>query len=205
MFDEECDESLETPEDGSVNDDRAVFSVILTDVLELKALGKLVVQLDRCTLPVSPDGVHDVEVDLRTVKVSLSLGNAVGLSRAFQGLLELVLGLVPCLGGAQEGLWSCREFDRKLKLEICIDLLHESKQAFYFVADLIWRDETVGIILAELPCTREAGKNPGGFVAMEHALVVIANRQISIAAYLAGKYEHVPWAVHGLQAVGLAL
>ena len=104
VLDEEGDEPLEAPEDRPVNDDWAVFGVVGADVLELKPLRQLVVELDRGALPVAADGVDDVKVDLGAVEVALALGDDIGLAGRVERLPELGLGLVPGLGLAQERL-----------------------------------------------------------------------------------------------------
>ena len=56
------------PEDGAVNHDRPMLGVVLADVRELEALRLRVIELDGAELPRPPDGVGDLELDLRPVE-----------------------------------------------------------------------------------------------------------------------------------------
>ncbi len=48
--------------------DRPVLLAILSDIVEIKSLWQLEIQLDRAALPRSADGILDMEVQLRSVK-----------------------------------------------------------------------------------------------------------------------------------------
>ena len=65
VLDQDGDEPLEAAENGAVNHHRPVLGVVGADVLQVEALRRDVVQLDRGALPLPADRVGDVEVDLR--------------------------------------------------------------------------------------------------------------------------------------------
>src|SRR3989442_4938627 len=70
-------------------------AVVGACVLEPEALGELEVELDRRALPLAPDGVVELDVDLRTVKRAAAVVDAVGGPAPPQRVFERALGLVP--------------------------------------------------------------------------------------------------------------
>ena len=81
-----------------------------------------------------------------------------------------------------------------------VDPLHEPQQPLHLVPDLILSHEAVRIVLRELPHARKARQHTGRFVPVKRRLLVEPQRQVAIAAALAGEHQHVPGAVHGLHA-----
>ena len=69
MLDEDADEPLERPVDRAVDRDRPLGLALLVDVVEVEPLREHdEVGLDRRHLPLTPEGVVDVDVDLRGVE-----------------------------------------------------------------------------------------------------------------------------------------
>ena len=68
VLDQDGDEPLEGAAHGAVDDHRPVLRVVLADVAEVEPLRRGVVELDGAQLPLPPDRVGDVEVDLGTVE-----------------------------------------------------------------------------------------------------------------------------------------
>ena len=54
VFDQDRDEALERAADRAVDDDGAVFGVVLSDVIQIEALGRGVVELDRASCQARP-------------------------------------------------------------------------------------------------------------------------------------------------------
>src|SRR5438034_4117259 len=75
--------------------------VVLARVLESEALGLLEIELDRRPLPLAPDGVVELDVDLRSVERASALVDAVGGAAVLERLLERAFRLVPRRVGAQ--------------------------------------------------------------------------------------------------------
>ncbi len=77
-------------------------------------------------------------------------------------------------------------------------------QPLDLLADLRLHDETVRVVLRELPDARQARQHARRLVAMQRCLLVEANRQIAVAAHFARIGEEVPGTVHRLHAHRLA-
>ena len=74
----------------------AMLGVVGADVLQVEALGHLVVELNRRALPFPADRVGDVEVDLRPVEVAAALVRPCrSRQRCSSAALQLRLGLSP--------------------------------------------------------------------------------------------------------------
>src|SRR5437870_2758744 len=88
MLDEERDEALEATVNRAVDDDWPMTLLVVRHVFEVEPLGKLVVELDRRTLPAPPNGVRNMDVDLRAVERGLArldlIGDVVRLERHAQ-------------------------------------------------------------------------------------------------------------------------
>jgi hypothetical protein len=52
---------------------RTMRGVVLANVCEIEALGRVVVELNRAELPRAADRVRDVEINFRTVKSTITL------------------------------------------------------------------------------------------------------------------------------------
>src|ERR1039458_1378987 len=68
MLDEQRKETLDRPEQRSVDHDRPVPGVVLTDVVHVESLRKLSVDLDSRHLPGPADRIARLDRDLRTVE-----------------------------------------------------------------------------------------------------------------------------------------
>src|SRR5436853_2356532 len=101
VLDQEADEPLQRAEDRAVDHDRSMRPVVLTRVLESEALGLLEIELDRGALPLSADGVVELDVDFRSVERPPALVDAVRGATVLERLLERALRLVPGRVGAQ--------------------------------------------------------------------------------------------------------
>ena len=72
-----------------------MLGVVFADVVQVEALGRRVVELDRAQLPGAAERVGDVEVDLRTVERAVALVERVGHARRFERAPERRLGAIP--------------------------------------------------------------------------------------------------------------
>src|SRR5207247_11245448 len=100
-LEEESAEALEGRLDRPVLLQRAVGPVGLPRVLEPEALGLLEVELDRRALPLPPDGIVELDVDLRSIERAASLVDAVRGAAVLERLLERALRLIPRRVGAE--------------------------------------------------------------------------------------------------------
>ena len=74
-----------------------------------------------------------------------------------------------------------------------------------FVGNLGLHHEAVRIVLAELAHACQPRQHARRFIPVERCLLVIPDRQVLVAADLAGVHQEVPRAVHGLEAHLLVL
>ncbi len=200
VLDQQGDEPLETAENRPVDDHGPVLGVVGPDVLQVEALGHLVVELDRRALPLATDGVDDIEVDLRPVERAVPFVHDIGLTDRVEGTPELAFRMVPLLDRAHELGRAGRELHLRLEPEIAIDALHEPEQALDFLADLRLHHEAVPVVLAELPDAGQPRQHARRFVPVQRRLLVKANRQVAIAANVARVDQEVAGAVHRLEA-----
>src|SRR2546422_9185873 len=109
MLDQEADDPLQRAENGAVDHHGAVRLVVRAGVLEPEPLGLLVVELDRGSLPFPPDGVVELDVDLRAVERAAALVEAVGDAAPLQRPLERPLRHLPSRVVTGLLVWAPRE------------------------------------------------------------------------------------------------
>src|SRR4051812_15976558 len=100
MLDENSDETFERTGHRAVNDYRTVRGVVLTDIGQLEAFRRCVVELNCAELPGAPDGVSDVEVDLRSIERAITSLECVALSRCFERGAQRTFSAIPHFIGA---------------------------------------------------------------------------------------------------------
>src|SRR6185369_12981663 len=84
VLDENRDEPLERSTHGAMDHDRTMRRVVLARVGEVEPLRIRVVELNRAELPRAPDGIRDVEVDLRPVECAVAFLKRVRPSRRLE-------------------------------------------------------------------------------------------------------------------------
>src|SRR5689334_16555251 len=95
MLDQYRDEPLETAEDRAVDDYHAVLGVVRADVFQVEPLGHHVIELNRRALPLSSNGIGDVEVDLRAVEGAVLRIQCVLEACALERGAQLRLRMIP--------------------------------------------------------------------------------------------------------------
>ena len=93
---EDADEALDRAEAHTVDHDRAMLLTVRADILEVKALGHLHIELDRAALPGTAEAVLQVEVDLRTVERAVALVDDIGLAELVERGDETVVATAHC-------------------------------------------------------------------------------------------------------------
>ena len=97
VLEKNCNESLKRSERCTVDHDRTMLLVVASDILELEALRKVVVDLDCTELPLSSDSVLYHEVEFRAVECSLTIFNYCIKSFFLSRLDDCSLCLCPIL------------------------------------------------------------------------------------------------------------
>ena len=162
-------------------------------VLELEALGQLVVELDRAELPRAPHEVLDLEVDLGRVEGALARvrreGDAVLLEHAAQRRLRRAsqVSAVPTAFAGRR-----RELDRHLvEAEHAVDLADATDHAHHLGLDLVLGAEDVGVVLAERAHARQAGDDAAPLVAVQAPELGEAQRQLAVRAQPGREHQAV--------------
>src|SRR5919199_4645948 len=73
VLDEYSEKALHATQQGAVHHVRAVGSTVLADVLHVEACRHVEVELDGGELPLAPECIFDLEVDLRAIESPAAL------------------------------------------------------------------------------------------------------------------------------------
>src|SRR5215204_3341997 len=202
VLDQHGAEALERAEDRSVDHHRSMPLVVLTDVLEPEPLREREVALHRRQLPQSADRVAEVEVHLRAVEGSLTLGLGPRETAPIQGSRECLGGALGHLGFEDRLTRQGRKVDHGLEeAERPEDLEREVEDVQDLVHQLVGRTEDVRVILGTTPDPQEAVQRPDTFVPVDGAELGQPHRQVAVRARFRLEDEHVERAVHGLDVV----
>ena len=176
----------------AVDHHRAVRLVVGADVVEVEALGELVVDLHGAELPLAADDVLDDEVDLRPVERGFAGLLGERHAERFGGVAAGVLGAVPLLaarrricrcrgraGRRARGSRSCRACSRTI--------FTSSRQPCTSAGDLFLGAEEVRVVLGEAADAGHAAELAGFFPAIDGAELGEAHGQVAVAALLAGE------------------
>src|SRR5260221_819099 len=174
VLEQERDEPLEAAEDSPMDHDRPVLGVVGADVHQVEVLRLLVIELDGGALPLPPDRIRDVEVDLRPVERAVLRVDVVGETGRVERRLQLLLRVVPRRDLAEELVRPGRELRREVEPEVAVDALDEPDEPRDFRSDLLLRDEAARIVLRELADAGQAREPAGGFVPAPGRLLAVA-------------------------------
>src|SRR4030095_3297209 len=120
MLDQQRNKPLEAAVDRPMNYDGTMLGVVSADVLEIEPRRNLVVELNRRALPFPPDGIHDVEVDLRAVECAITLVERVWLSHGVERALQFRFRMVPLLDRADVITRPARAVHLRLHPEVAV-------------------------------------------------------------------------------------
>src|SRR5437867_10349487 len=121
--------------------------VVLTRVLESKALRLLEIQLNRGALPLATDRVIELDVDLRSVERPPTLVDAVRGAAVLERLLERPLRLIPGRVRAQLLVGARRQVEPVGEPEgLPEDQFHDIEQLENLLLDLVLAQEDVGVV-----------------------------------------------------------
>ena len=95
VLNEYAHESLHGPEDRPVDHVRPVLPTIFGYIRQLEAAGEIEVKLDGGALPLSTDGVFDLDVDLRAIECPASAVDLVVDAHVLEGVAKCGGGSFP--------------------------------------------------------------------------------------------------------------
>mmetsp|Transcript_16868 Transcript_16868/g.41828 ORF Transcript_16868/g.41828 Transcript_16868/m.41828 type:complete len:320 (+) Transcript_16868:702-1661(+) len=175
-------------------------------VLEVEALGQVEVALDGRALPLAPDGVGDLDVDLRPVEGAAALVHLVVPPLALERLDQPGRCLLPDLIRADRLVGPGGQVDLVLgEAELAQDLLSQVEHARDLVRELLGQAEDVRVVLREAAHAEEAVQRARALVAVDGAQLGPPDRQVAVRGLLVLEDEHVEGAVHRLELVVGAL
>ena len=87
MLDQHSKETLDRSVERAVHHDRLLARAVFGHVLQAEARWQVEIELDGRELPQTPDGVDQLDVDLRTVEGGLAGNRLVGDLALFQNFL----------------------------------------------------------------------------------------------------------------------
>src|SRR2546425_797034 len=88
VFNQERYKPFKATHNRAMDDYRAMLDVISSDVFQIEVFRLRVIQLDRRALPVSSDGIRDVEINFRSVESAVLLIDGVLHLRAFEPFFQ---------------------------------------------------------------------------------------------------------------------
>src|SRR6266446_5320072 len=203
---EDRHEPLVGAEDRPVDHHRPLGLPVRVDVLALHALGQhRQVDLDRRELPLAPQRVLDVDVDLGPVEGPAALVEIVREAVGAQRLVEALLRQVPLLVRAELVGRPRGEAVRRLELERPVPLAHEVQEIRDLGLDLVRAAVDVRVVLGELAHADQARERARPLVAVAAAHLGVADRQVAVRAHSPAVDVRRLGTIHRLQAEGLFL
>ena len=193
---EDADEALDGAEADAVDHDRAVLLAVGADILEVKALGHLHVELDGTALPGAAEAVFQMEVDLRAVERAVALVDDIGLAELVERGDKAVGRDFPLLVRADMVLRHGGQLHMVLEAEERVHIVNELGHALDLVLDLIGRHEDVRIVLREAADAEQAVQRAGQLVAVHDAEFADTQRQVTVGVRLGLIDQHAAGAVH---------
>src|SRR3989304_3696710 len=197
MLDQDTEESLQRPEEGTVNHEGPMRPVIVPHIGDIETLRQVEVELDGRALPGPTEGILHLQVDLRPIEGTAPLLNLILESRTVSRQAQRLGCLVP------QG----RVPDRLLRSSCDTSLvLGEAKCAQEeqaeidgpgdFFHHLLGRAKDMRVVLSEPPNAQEAVKHPGTLEAMHRAKLGKAQREVPVTADLRLEHLDMEGAVH---------
>ena len=194
-------EALDRTENGTVEHHRAMPLVVGADVVELEALGEVEVGLDGAELPRAPEGILEVELDLRAVEGALPFRDGVGEPLLFHAGDERLLRLVPARVLTEPIVGAGGDHDADVvEVEVAIDLEDQLQEGDDLALGLLLGAEDVRVVLGEGAHPGEPLGHAAPLIAMEATEVGHAHRQIAVAPQGGAEEQAVARAVHRLDA-----
>ena len=182
--------------------DRALLRAVGRGVGQVEALGQVEVALDRAVLPLAPQGVLDLVVDLRPVEGAAPLVELEGQADRVGRLLERLGRAVPD-GVLADGLLrrARGQVGGVLEPEGLHEAVHEAADPRDLLRQLIGGAEDVGVVLGEAAHPQHPVHHARALVAIDRPELGPAQGQLAVAPAAVLVDQDVARAVHRLDAV----
>ena len=205
MLGEHADEALQRAKDSAVHHDGAMAFPILPDVYQFKAFRKSEIHLDGGKLPFTADGVGHLDVDFRTIEGPVALVDLIRLSFLLHGLDKRSRGALPGFVGTDAVFRPGGNEDAVFESEKIHQISGKVHHSDDLVLQLIQGADDMCVILGELADAQESVQRAGLFVAVDNPQLKQAHGQVTVAVQRFAVHQHVPHAVHGLDAMHVSL
>ena len=202
VLDQNAEEALQRSEQGPVDHVWPLFGSVPIDEGHVEALRLIEIELNRRQLPLPPDRVLDLQVDLGPVECSAAfidfIAEAFFLNRPPQRFGRIV----PTLGIPHRFFGAGREICRDIAEAEALEHVEREAQNFrYFLLHLIGSHEEVRIILSEPADSEQAVHRPRFFVPIDRSKLRPAERKVPIGALGVVVDHDVEGTVHRLDVV----
>ena len=183
--------------------DRARDRVVLPGrVGEVESLRQREVDLDRRELPVAPDRIGEMEVDLRAVERSFALRNIVRIPPSIERAPQGVGGVGPHLLVADRLPRLGRQLDPRIsEAQGTMDVDGQFHHADDLVDELVSAAEDMRVVLRHAPHSKQPMQHAGFLVAVDGSELEGADREIPVAPRARFVDQDVERAVHRLHVV----
>ena len=204
VLEEHGHETLQGAERGAVDHHRTLAGAVGIDILQLEALGEVVVHLDGAQLPAAADGVLHHEVQLRAVEGGFARLHDERQALLLRGLDDAGLGLLPVLVGTDVlgRVLGVAEGDLRgelVEVQGLEDVQDQVDDLLELLLDLVLAAEQVRIVLGESADAGQAVQLTGLLVAVHGAELGVAQGQVLVGVRGAAVDLAVVGAVHGLE------
>mmetsp|Transcript_85749 Transcript_85749/g.275706 ORF Transcript_85749/g.275706 Transcript_85749/m.275706 type:complete len:247 (-) Transcript_85749:1214-1954(-) len=173
--------------------------VPLPAVLQIEPDGVVKVELDGAALMLALHGIRKPDVDLGTIEGTITRIQGPLPAGLVQGGLELALGVVPDLLGAECLLWPGRQSKGCLEPEEAVYVVQELEPSCHLLLDLIRPHEQVTIVLLEAAHTHKPRKSTAGLVPVQNTEIGEPHGHLLVASHTGIEHDEVAWAIHRLQ------
>ncbi|OQA42158.1 MAG: hypothetical protein BWY49_00115 [Candidatus Omnitrophica bacterium ADurb.Bin314] len=203
MLDQNADKALQTSEDSPVEHDHTVLFSVLADIVQVKALGKIHIELDRAALKRPPDRVLQMEINLGTIKSPISLINLVRQFQFVQCAPKPLRRDPPLFIGTDRFRGACRELDMIIKPEGFVHLIRIANGLRHARRELFRRRKDVGVVLRKTADPEKAGQDTRTLVAVDLPELGNLERQFAVRVLVLEIDKHPARTVHGLHRINL--
>ena len=182
-----------------------VLAAVAGGILQIKAAGQLIVQLNGAALPGTAQRVLNVEVQLGAVERAVAGVHHILLADGGNGVGQSVLCLLPVLPGADVVLGHGGQFDLVGQAKQRVDLVEQAGDADDLILDLVLGQQDVGVVLGEAADTEHAVERAGELMTVDQAQLTVPQGQVSVGMGFQLIDQNTAGAVHGLDGKVLAV
>mmetsp|Transcript_4921 Transcript_4921/g.7413 ORF Transcript_4921/g.7413 Transcript_4921/m.7413 type:complete len:275 (-) Transcript_4921:418-1242(-) len=202
MLTENGEHTLDTSQHGTMDHNWTfeLLALLLRTgvVLQVKTDWKLEVKLNSCTLVNAFHGIHDLDINLGTIKRSITgILPPISLTSKFvHRVCQSSLGTIPKLLFTKSLRWSGGKFKLVSHSKSGVHFFHKIESPEDLFLDLIFTAVDVSIILHKTSDTGESSQCTAQLVSVQDTKVGQTKWQVTVRADGIAKYETMSGTVH---------